>query len=151
MRPEFACRPPLGIGHQHLEPAIEMHPSSGPSGCILLDVRHTSAKDRAFDKKIGGIADGQRYWLDPKRDYIVMRWDQVMRGENGQEVVTETDTVEQTARSPLGVWYATRIRRKCANRDGKPIGSDQIYQLYVDFTTDLPDSLFEPPAVGRIR
>ncbi len=28
--------------------------------------------------------------------------------------------------------------------------SDQIYQIYVDFDVDLPDSLFEPQIPGRI-
>ena len=36
MRPEFACRPPLGIGDPHQEPAIDLHPTEGPEGCILL-------------------------------------------------------------------------------------------------------------------
>ena len=52
-----------------------------------------------------------------------------MRDEAGKEQLHESDTVEEVARSPRGVWYATRIRRHCpanrqnerqANRPGLP-------------------------------
>ena len=36
MRPEFACRPPMGLGNEHQEPKLDMHPADGPAGCILL-------------------------------------------------------------------------------------------------------------------
>jgi hypothetical protein len=60
--------------------------------------------------------------------------------------------IEETARSPQGVWYATKIRRKNAatrRDDGKSF--DQVYHIYVDFNADLPDTLFDPPRPGRIR
>lgn len=150
MRPEFACRPPLGIGDPHQEPLLDLHPAEGPPGCILLTVRHTSAQGRVNEKGIG-LPDGQHYWLDPKRDYIVMRSDSSMRGPNGKQNVFESDTVEETARSPQGVWYATRIRRHFPQQEGKPKMNDEIYSLYVDFNVNLPDSLFEPPKPGRIH
>ena len=33
----------------------------------------------------------------------------------------------------------------------KPKQTDQIYQIYMDFNADLPDSLFEAPRPGRIH
>jgi hypothetical protein len=149
MRPEYACRPPLGIGGQQFEPVLDLHPASGPPGCILLRVRHTSTKDRINDKGIG-IPDAYRYWLDPQRDYIVMRGDMVMQDGNGKEVIYESDVTEETARSPQGVWYATRVRRKFPSRVTKKDFLDQVYLLYLDFNADLPDSLFEPPTPGRL-
>jgi hypothetical protein len=150
MRPEFACRPPMGLGRADMEPVVDMHPTDGPPGCVRLSVRHTSAKGRVDEKGIG-IPDAFRYWLDPARDFIVMRWDWVMRDATGQEKVTESDITEETARSPQGVWYATKIRRTFPNPGGKASSVDQVYHLYVDFDVDLPDSLFEPPTPGRIR
>ena len=139
--PEWSMRP---------ESVVDMHPPGGPPGCVLLRVRHTSAKGRVDEKGIG-IPDAFRYWLDPARDFIVMRWDWVMRDATGQEKVTESDITEETARSPQGVWYATKIRRTFPNPGGKASSVDQVYHLYVDFDVDLPDSLFEPPTPGRIR
>jgi hypothetical protein len=98
-----------------MEPVIDMHPAEGPAGCILLRIRHTSPKGRVNEKGIG-MPDSQRYWLDPKRDHIAMRWDMLRRDEKGQEAILESDTVEETARSPQGVWHATRIRRRFPSR-----------------------------------
>ncbi len=150
MRPEFACRPPLGIGDPHQEPSLDLHPAEGPAGCILLSVGHTSKEGRVNDKGVG-IVDGQRFWLDPHRDYIVMRWDLMMHNADGKDVVTDNHTVEEVARSPEGVWYATKVRRKNAVRlsDGRRF--DEIYEMYVDFPVNLPDALFESPAPSRIH
>jgi hypothetical protein len=149
MRPEFACRPPLGIGDARMEPILDLHPTDGPPGCVRLSVRDTSTNAQANPNRVKGF-DVSRYWLDPQRDFIVMRWDAVMRDATGQEKVAESDTTEQIARSPQGVWYATRIRRSFPNPDkGKAKSLDQVYHLYVDFNVDLPDSFFEPPQVGK--
>jgi hypothetical protein len=150
MRPEFACRPPMGIGRPDLEPVVDLHPTDGPAGCVLLRLRHTTAKDRVNERGVG-VPDQYRYWLDPKRDYIAMRWDMLMVGPDAKEKVIESDTTEETARSPQGVWYATRIRRRFPDRGAKDKSPDQIYQLYVDFNSELPDSLFDPPSPGSTR
>jgi hypothetical protein len=151
MRPEFACRPPLGIGDQHMQPDLNLNPTEGPSGCILLTVQHTSREGRINEKGFG-LPDEQRFWLDPKRDYIVMRWDMVTRDDAGKEEIFESDTVEEVAKSPGGIWYATRIRRSSPPNDklnGKKM--DQVYHLYVNFDSDLPDAFFDPPAPGRLH
>lgn len=150
MRPEFVCRPPMGIGNPHQEPAIDLHPAGGPPGCILLIVAHTTKAGRVNEKGIG-LADVNRFWLDPQRDYIAMRWEMVMLDGTGKETITSQHIVEETARSPRGVWYATRIRWKNAARDEHGKESDQIYHIYVDFDAELPDSLFEVPKPGRIE
>ena len=69
---------------------------------------------------------------------------------SGKETVNST-IIEKMARSPQGVWYATQIRRKgvTASSDGKKY--DELIDIYVDFNANLPDSLFEPPALGRIH
>ncbi len=150
MRPELACRPPMGVGHPDLELVVDMHPTEGPVGCILLKLRHTSTKDRVNEKGIG-IPDNYRYWVDPKRDYIMMRSSMIVRDAAGKEQIIETDDTEEVARSPQGVWYATKIRRKFPDREGKNKSPDEIYSIYVDFNPELADSFFEPPVIGKIR
>ena len=145
MRPEFVCRPPMGIGSPQKETALDLHPSEGPPGCVLLTVRHTSKEGRINEKGFGA-ADEDRYWLDPERDYIVMRWDMLVRDEAGNEQLHKSNTIEQVARSPSGVWYATKIRRHSPPNDkanGKRI--DEVSHLYVDFDVELPDTFFDPP------
>jgi hypothetical protein len=149
-RPEFACRPPLGLPSAHFEPVLDLHPTDGPPGCILLAVRHTSKKGRINEKGVG-IPDGYRYWLDPKRDYIVVRWKMVQRDATGKEVVVLDNIVEETARSPQGVWYATKIRHKDCIPENAAHPNDTIRHIYVDFDADLPDSLFEPQKPGRVN
>lgn len=151
MRPEFACRPPMGIGNPHQAPILDLHPAEGPAGCILLIVTQTTTEGRVDEKGID-LPDGNRYWLDPQRDYLVMRCEIVMRDGSGKETISSSHTVEETARSPQGVWYATKIRRKNAvvrQKDGKVF--DQIYNIYVDFDAELPDALFEPLTPRRIE
>jgi len=151
MRPEFACRPPMGVGGQHFQPVLNLHPSEGPRGCILLTIQHTSTDGRINDKGIG-LPDEQRFWLDPEREYIVMRWDMATRDEAGKEELLDSNTVEEIAKSPHGIWYATRIRRRNSQSHGENGKQfDQVYHLYVDFDADLPDALFDPPVPGRIR
>jgi hypothetical protein len=148
-RPEFICRPPLGVGDPHHEPTLDKHPAEGPAGCVLLTMRRTADKGRINEKGVGP-ADGQRFWLDPQRDYIVMRWDMVVRGADGQPTIHESDTIEDVARSPQGVWYATRSRRRTAKPDEPGKFDEEIHHYYVDFDVKLPDSMFDPPKSGRI-
>lgn len=69
----------------------------------------------------------------------------------GKETIIESDITEETARSPQGVWYATKIRRRSVGHDPKDKSLDDVYHLYVDFHAELPDALFEPPSPGRAR
>jgi hypothetical protein len=150
MRPEFACRPPMGIGDPHQAPSLDPNPAEGPAGCVLLSVAHTSKEGRINEQGMGA-ASVNRFWLDPQRDYIAMQWETATRDENGKETIVSQHLVEETARSPQGVWYATRIRLKNAARqaDGKQL--DQIYHIFVDFDAELPDAQFEVPTPQRIE
>jgi hypothetical protein len=176
MWPEFACRQNIYmvLSNPHMEPALELHPTDGPPGSIRVSMRRTSQRDRINEKGIG-IPDESRYWLDPQRDFIVVRQDRVVRDRAGQEKVIQRDTVEETARSPQGIWYATKIRRSSldqagkaevlsrveaeAGKVGRPIPPavgeakfvGHVDEFYVDFDVNLPDSLFEPPKPGKIR
>jgi hypothetical protein len=148
--PELACRPPTGVGRTDLEPVLELHPPDGPPGCVRLSIHYTPQRVR-MNEEGAGLPDVYRYWLDPQRDYIVVRSDWVVRGADGRERVLDRETVEEAARSPQGVWYATRIRYSRPD----PLGNEKVVGdvsgFFVDFDANLPDSLFEPPKRGKIR
>jgi hypothetical protein len=151
MRPEFACRPPMGIGAKDMEPVVDLDPKEGPEGCMLLTVRHTSDVGRIDEKGVGSV-DESRYWLDPQRDYIVMRWDSLVRNAAGELELYNTTTTEEVAQSPRGVWYATRIRRTPHHTaaDGQKVTGD-VYHLYVDFDVKFDEGFFDPPRPGKIE
>ena len=152
--PEFACRPPLGIPHETMEPVLETNPREGPAGTILLRVRNIDRRKPPPVRNIAGKLlppppDAYRNWLDPTRDYAVVRHDMIGGDGSGKETVTHSTIIEDMARSPQGTWYATRIRIKMPGPDGKTL--DETLYLYLDFNVNLPDSLFEPSALGRIH
>ncbi len=143
--PEFVCRPPLGIPQQSFEPVIEASPGDGPAGSILLRVAQSGRVPGAA-KETPRQPDTYRFWLDPKRDYVVSRWDMVGSGEDGKEEILSSMVMEEFKQSPRGVWYASRFRVKAV----APVEHDQVFDAFMDFDADLPDSLFEPPSVGQV-
>ena len=81
----------------------------------------------------------------------MVRTDWLTHVAAGQEKVTQRTTAEETARSPQGVWYASKIRHSYPDPVGNEKFDDQVAEFYVDFDVNLPDSLFEPPKPGKIR
>ncbi len=78
------------------------------------------------------------------------RWDIVSRESNGKEKITDSYHIEEAARSPQGVWYATRVRRKCASLSKPGTEDEEVYHMYVDFDVDFPDDFFKPQVAGRV-
>jgi hypothetical protein len=151
--PEFACRPALGIPSRDMDVVLDPSPKEGPAGTILLHNRYIGRKRppvKSWDGKLLAQTNQWLYWLDPARDYVVVRHDMIATDESGKEEVHST-IIDDMAKSPQGTWYATRIRRKGSIRDHDGKVCDEIIDLYVDFNVNLPDSLFEPPAPGRIH
>lgn len=139
--PEFLSHPPMGIGGQDLEPALELQPRDGPPGTVLLKVKRVGNRLNAqLPKDLPPAPDMYRFWIDPLKSYVAMRW---QMGEGDGE---DVNIVEELAQSPGGHWYPTVVRRKNAGRgpDGKPF-DDVLYRFYLDFNAPLPDTLFQPP------
>jgi hypothetical protein len=149
-RPELVCRPLMGIGNPDTETLVEPHPADGPPGCILVTVRGTDTGGRPNNNNRVIPPDIWRYWLDTQRDYIAMRWERVKRDPAGKEVSQVRWTMEEVARSPKGVWYATKVRQYAAPLNPEQKRSDPIYTFYLDFDAELPDSLFDSWAPGRV-
>jgi hypothetical protein len=70
---------------------------------------------------------------------------------NGKEDVSSNYTVEETARSPQGVWYASKVGLKNGDREKNGKQFDEVYHIYVDFDVNLPDSFFAPPKPGGVQ
>jgi hypothetical protein len=113
-------------------------PSSGPEGTVLLRVRRNGRVDSAPDPdadKRPSQPDEFRFWIDPAREYLVMRMDMMGDGENA----SSSYIVESVAQSPQGHWYPTRVRRTSSRSDV----DDQIMEFHVEFDVDIPDALFD--------
>lgn len=151
-RPEYVCRPPMGIPSQAMEPVVELSPTEGPAGSILLRVRRAGRTrlEPVIPEALPPQPDAYRFWLDPTRDYVVVRWDMLGGADLGEQEIISSHIIEEMAKSPQGTWYATRFRRKNAVTDSSGQKYDDVICLYVDFDADLPDSLFEPPKPGRL-
>jgi hypothetical protein len=146
-RPEFACRRLLGMPGENMDVDMDMDPADGPPGTILL--RFATRRSQALsDSGHSGPYCEWQCWFDPTRDYIDVRSDIISQAEACEATMNST-VIEETARSPNGTWYATRIRRMRAIRDSRGHAYDEIVNLYLDFSVDLPDSLFDLPAVGH--
>lgn len=140
LMPEFLSHPPMGIGGQGLEPVLELQPRDGPPGAVLLSVRQVGKMPAAQrPKDLPPAPDLYKYWIDPGKSYVAMRW---QMGEGANEDIF---IIEELAQSPSGHWYPTVVRRKNAIQDADGKRRDMIYRFYVDFNAPLPDTLFQPP------
>ena len=118
MLPEFACRPPMGLGGAHMEPVVDMHPTDGPPGCVRLSIRHTSEAGRINEKGVG-MPDGYRYWLDPQRDFIAIRWEMIVRDATGQEKVIRASRLRKQPDRPKVSGTRRRSAATSRTRSGR--------------------------------
>ena len=133
LTPDYAGRPPMGIPSQDKEVIVETDPGDGPEGTVLLRVRRSGRLDAAPIPD--DVPEEWRFWIDPAREYLVMRWD--MQGGNDDH--TSSSIVESVAQSPKGHWYPTRVRRTFPGSDSK----DDFTDFYVEFDVEIPDALFD--------
>jgi hypothetical protein len=121
-----------------MEAVADIHATGGPKGTVLLRVRRNGRIDAAPDPsadKRPPQPDEFRFWIDPAREHLVMRFD--MMGESDD--VGSSYIVESVAQSPKRHWYPTRVRRTHA----RPDVQDQILEYHVEFDVNIPDALFE--------
>ena len=134
MFPEFFGHPPMGVPSTDFEPRIETKPTDGPANTVLLEVRYMGPNPH--------VPQLSRYWIDPQRDHLVMRWDMVR--QDGAEEMIDSYLINSVAQSPQGHWYPTEISRVNAIRFQDGTRGDQLYRYYLDFDAPIPDSLFQP-------
>jgi hypothetical protein len=138
--PEFLMRPPLGIPREDMEPVLDAKATDGPADTVLVRVRRT----RKDTEHIDGVEhpDFYRYWIDPSRGYICMRWEMGSDAPAADSALGSY-LVEEVSRSPQGHWYPTAVRIKNAIRHEDGSIEDQIIRFYLEFAVELPDRLFQ--------
>ena len=80
-----------------------------------------------------------RYWVDPSRNYLVMRWE-VLGLKDGKEMLASASQILKTGVTSHGQYYPLEVRfGTSANPE-----TDQVFHFYIDFNADVPDALFDP-------
>jgi hypothetical protein len=115
---------------------LDMHPSSGPPGTVLLTSR--PAADAATHVRLS------RFWVDPAKSFLGVRQEYSdVDPKAGPNRGIDTYSVDGIAQAPNGVWYPTVIHWKSTTGTGsKEESSEQTWTYSIDFTTDIPDALF---------
>ena len=134
MVPEFQCRPPLGGSGINFKIDVNKDPKEGPKGTILLELVRTGHRNEVpvpNAKNAPVQPTTLRYWIDPAKGYLVVRWDM------GPD---DSTTAEECVQSPSGIWYPTRVLRTSKMPDGRI--SRQVTNYYVEFPVELSDELF---------
>jgi hypothetical protein len=141
LMPERLAHPYQGGLAQFWEHLIDPKPGDGPPGTLRLRVRAAHLQDPKRP-------DNYRLWIDPEKNYLVLRseinaWEPPPRLRNARTPAKTahvvTTVLTDLARSPSGFWYPTRVLSKSS--DGKV---DQVTRFLLDFDAPIPDELFQP-------
>lgn len=128
-RPEFYAYPTLPIG-QHVRTKVIANPDSGPTDTVLVECAFTT--DQGLN-----AARASRFWIDPSRSFVAMRREDDFGNDEPQPYI-----IEKLAQTPRGIWYPMIMRWKVGK--GRSPAYDQVRHFYLDFKTEMPDSLFRP-------
>lgn len=132
LTPDYAGRPPLGLPNPHMEATVESDPGDGPDGTVLLRIQYTGQGTPSSNPNAGKRRvppGGWKSWIDPAREYLVMRSD----------IGGSSHIVESVAQSPRGHWYPTRMRWTSSD----PGISEKFLDFYVEFDVEIPVALFD--------
>jgi hypothetical protein len=141
------------------DPALRMsvRPAGNgePEGTVVLEVKTDPAEEQVYIREA-------RHWLDPNRGYATVKHEILGRpeffanwGDDPHDPFRHIDQTDQVRefgefrRSPKGYWYPTVVRWKNVVEKGRPAGEarprDLTTYFHLDFETEMPDELFEPP------
>jgi hypothetical protein len=132
----------VGIGQPYRDTVAELdpHPSESPTGTLLLKYRQQGTDPNAISNC--------RYWVDPARSYITLRYElgKAVETKEGPDAEwPDTYVMEEFAQAPSGIWYAAVVRRLCPGKMTSPDKRvSMVWRFFVDFKTDMPDTLFKP-------
>ena len=146
---------PEQIGHRQIDLpsaerrfSLDTEPKDGPPGTNRIQVRDSDAKDPKEP-------DRYRLWIDPEKNYLVIRaetcvydrpYDASGKASGPWRIVSiSVEVLEEFARSPSGFWYPTRVRRQTPVNDYNKVKyGDTVTRFVLDFEAKIPDGLFEP-------
>jgi hypothetical protein len=137
---------PFGLGiYPGHEMSVDMKPKSGPPNTVLLEVR--DLKWKMNESAPWARPQTWRMWIDPTQDHLLMRYEGSIP-KNGQDTLIDGYAIEELTKDPQGRLYPTVVRRfKCVNPMAGDNAKDQILRFYYDFTSDVPESLFNADAL----
>jgi len=113
---------------------LDPKPVDGPPGTIRVRVRDTRFPQPEHP-------DLYKLWIDPAKSYVAVRSETSVfnPGNPSQIAFIDTMILEDLARSPGGIWYPTRVRRRTSN-----LKTEQVWRYHLDFEAKLPDEMFRP-------
>ncbi|MCA9075614.1 MAG: anti-sigma factor [Planctomycetaceae bacterium] len=126
--PEFMVYGPTGLPGSRRTGKLILKPNDGPEGTVKIESRITG------DSRPHGN-DLSYYWVDPLENGM-MRKTQMFSLAGGEPNLLADQLVLETARSPNGYLYPTRLQHD----DGS------VTHFYLDFDADFDDSVFDPSA-----
>ena len=139
----FAYHPntsPDGRGNS--KPVLETNHKTGPAGTVLL-AYPSVGDDPSF-------ASTERFWIDPQRSHIVMKYELsngLPPGSSGYSV-----TINAVSKSPRGIWYPSLLSHKSfSTADGKTTVEESITRHYFDFEAEFPEGVFALKALPDSR
>lgn len=116
------------------DPVVDASPTDGAPNTIKVVLRSTSGENR--------------YWIDPQRSHMVVRYEMAHRDETRTppEYPTRfTSIVEAAERAPSGIWYPTVQRMiSSTEENGERKTIESINRHYLDFDMKFPEEIFKP-------
>jgi len=133
--PEQEAYPGLLPPSEQFAVELREEPHDGPPGTVLYQVRPMVENAGGHPWKL------YRYWIDPARSYVNLRYE--LLAPDGEPSICVKEGLQQASN---GIWYPTIIRRKNRGmeREGGEGRVDEVWYFYVDFGVKLPDALFKP-------
>lgn len=146
--PEFRAYPVLHSPSLYAKTSLDAEPKIGPAGTVLVTIAHEGRDSKVRYRR--------RAWLDPRRDYVAMRFGLRSADDDGRPVMVHA--IDELARSPSGHWYPTAISRGAADAPGAELRRVSVERYYLDFQAPIPESLFarsaqivDPPVARAAR
>lgn len=135
--PNLAGRPGTGVGSPSMGASIVSNQTDGPEGCIQLRTVSTPPKGSETPEHDDSSAARQitrDFWIDTTKEALVIEdRTQMIDGS------TSTFTLSELTQSPGGHWYP-----KIATRTDSVTEQTTIYRYFIDFSSPLPDTMFDP-------
>ncbi len=146
----FDDSPPIGLPIYQFSfgayclATVDPKPKHGPSNTVLLELRNPVWK--LDDSKDHRWRHPQvlRFWIDPERDYLVMRCDELISREGKEEMIGGF-AIEGLTQNPRKQWFPTVVHQfvHILPPDSDKDLEDEILRFYYDFDTPVADILFE--------
>ena len=124
--PEFMMYGATGLPSPRRKGVLTLNPEDGPEGTVLIESRTTN-KPRPNGN------DLSYYWVDPLENGMTRRTQMLSLTGSEPELLGE-QLVLETARSPKGYLYPTRIKNR----------SEVVTHFYLNFDAEFDGSVFGP-------